>query len=333
MDPPDLPAPEGMVWIPGGQFLMGSEHHEARKDEKPVHPVAVSGFYIDVTEVTNQQFKKFVEATGYRTTAELKPKLDEVMAQLPPGTPAPSEDQLVPGSLVFHATDGPVNTQDFSQWWTWTPGADWRHPKGPQSNIQGLDDHPVVHISWYDAVAYCDWAGKRLPTEAEWEFAARGGMQQNPYVWGDEKPSDVEPQANIWQGQFPYRNTARDGFMRTAPVKSFKPNPYGLFDMAGNVWEWCSDWFRQDTYSLRANTDVINPIGPERTDHPLEPRRVQRGGSFLCHRDYCSSYRPSARMSSSADSGLSHLGFRCVMTQEMWENKLRRGDTSDSVNK
>ncbi len=325
---PDLPTPDGMVWIPGGQFKMGSSQSEARRDERPVHLVTVTGFYMDITEVTNAEFRRFVEATNYVTVAERKPKLEDIMAQMPPGTPAPPEDVLVPGSLVFQSTETPVRTNDLSQWWRWTPGANWRHPQGPESDLQGLDEHPVVHIAWDDANAYCQWAGKRLPTEAEWEFAARGGLEQKPYVWGDEKVSDESPQANIWQGQFPNRNTVKDGYAATAPVKTFLPNGYGLYDMPGNVWEWCSDWYRTDTYRKRAGQDVFDPIGPSNTDHPFEPRRVQRGGSFLCHRDYCSSYRPSARMSTSQDTGTCHVGFRCVMTVDLWQQQQPTGKPS-----
>ncbi len=328
---PDLPPPPGMVWIPGGTFLMGSTDREARPDEAPIHAVRVSGFYMDVTEVTNARFAEFVAATGYVTTAERKPEMAEIMAQQPPGTPPPDESQLVPGALVFHKTEGPVPTTGpgvLFQWWAWTPGASWRHPAGPDSTIEGLQDHPVVQVSWHDAVAYCQWAGKQLPTEAQWEFAARGGLNQQPYVWGSEPVSDEKPQANVWQGQFPNRNVAADGYETTAPVRSFPPNGFGLYDMAGNVWEWCSDWYRKDYYQSLVDVESQDPAGPESTDHPLEPRRSQRGGSFLCHRDYCSSYRPSARMSTSSDTGLSHAGFRCVMTESMWREKLARSKAS-----
>jgi formylglycine-generating enzyme required for sulfatase activity len=216
-------------------------------------------------------------------------------------------------------TKGPVDTRDFSQWWHWTPGANWWHPEGPESTLDGKDDHPVVQVSWDDAVAYAKWAGKRLPTEAEWECAARGGLEGKPYVWGDEPFNPKKPQANIWQGDFPYRNTAEDGYERTAPVKSYPPNGYGLYDMAGNVWEWCADWYQRDLYRQRAGRGVIvNPAGPERSSdptRPFTPQRVQRGGSFLCNDSYCSRYRPGARHGCSPDTGMSHVGFRCVQSR------------------
>lgn len=331
---PDLPLPPGMVWIPGGTFVMGSDHKMARADEKPPHMVRVDGYYMDIYEITNEQFAKFVEATGFVTTAEKVPKLSDVVAQQPPGSPPVDPNTLVAGSLVFQKTDRPVSTDregDFAQWWHWTPDADWRHPTGPDSNLDGLEKHPVVHISWDDAVAFCNWAGKRLPTEAEWEFAARGGLDQQPFVWGSEKASDDQPQANIWQGQFPNRNAVLDGFETSAPVGSFPPNGYGLYDMAGNIWEWCSDWYRDDAYQMRAASGEVvpNPLGPDATNHPYEPRKTKRGGSFLCHRDYCSSYRPSARMHTSRDTGLSHSGFRAVMTEEMWRKQLANDSRKD----
>ena len=314
-------APPGMAWIPGGEFTMGSELPDARADERPGHRVRVDGFWMDATEVTNSQFSKFVGETGYVTTAEKPPDITAIMSQMPAGTPPPAEENLVPGSLVFTPTENPVPLDDIRQWWKWTPGADWRHPEGPESSIDGSGDHPVVHVSWDDATAYATWAGKRLPTEAEWEFAARGGMDQKHFVWGDEPISDMRPQANVWQGTFPSYNLATDGYARTAPVKSFLPNRYGLFDMAGNVWEWCSDWFAVDAYPRRASGAVIsNPTGPEQTFDPRRPempQRSQRGGSFLCHAVYCSSYRPSARMGCAPDTGMSHVGFRCVVTPAM----------------
>ncbi len=312
--------PTGMVWIPGGEFTMGTDSDLGWPDEKPAHRVRVDGFWMDETDVTNAQFREFVEATKYITTAEKPVDEEEIMRQMPPGTPRPPKEKLVPGSLVFTPTDGPVDLRDYSQWWRWTPGANWRHPEGPDSSIEGKDDHPVVHVSWDDAVAYAKWAGKRLPTEAEWEFAARGGLDNKPYVWGDDPPSDTNLRANIWQGHFPYENTAKDGYAHTSPVKSFPPNGYGLYDMSGNVWQWCSDWYDRDLYRKRAGKEVIvNPSGPEKPSDPQRPyvpQRVQRGGSFLCNDSYCSRYRPSARHGCSYDSGMSHVGFRCVKSPE-----------------
>jgi formylglycine-generating enzyme required for sulfatase activity len=309
--------PPGMVWISGGEFAMGSDLPDARPDEQPVHRVQVAGFWIDQTEVTNAQFARFVDATAYVTTAERPPDLAEIMSQLPPGTPPPPAEKLVPGSIVFTPPDRPVPLDDIGQWWSWTAGADWRHPEGPGSNLDGRMDHPVVQVSWDDAVAYCRWAHKRLPTEAEWEYAARGGLDAKHFIWGDADVSETRPQANIWQGNFPNENLAADRFTRTAPVKSFPPNGFGLYDMAGNVWEWCSDWYAVNTYGRRAGHDAVdNPQGPDETYAPHRPEallRVQRGGSFLCNASYCASYRPSARMANSPDTGMSHVGFRCVV--------------------
>jgi len=310
--------PPGMVWVGGGEFTMGTDSDLGWPDEKPAHRVRVDGFWIDEHEVTNSQFRAFVEATGYVTTAEKAPRLEEVMAQLPPGSPPPPEGNLVPGSLVFTPPSGRVNLDDVSQWWAWTPGASWRHPEGPGSGLEGKDDHPVVHVSWDDAAAYARRAGKRLPTEAEWEFAARGGLDGQPYVWGAERPGESRARANIWQGEFPRRNTLEDGFASTAPVRSFPPNGYGLYDMAGNVWEWCADWYQRDLYRRRSgHGPVVEPAGPERSGDPARPfmpLRVQRGGSFLCNDSYCSRYRPSARHGCSPDTGMSHVGFRCAAT-------------------
>jgi formylglycine-generating enzyme required for sulfatase activity len=317
---PAVPPPAGMVWIPGGEFTMGTDLEMGWADEKPAHRVRVDGFWIDETDVTNAQFRRFVEATHYVTTAEKPPNPDELLAQMPPGTPRPPKEKLVAGSLVFTPPKGPVSLRDFSQWWTWTPGADWRHPQGPGSSIAGKDDHPVVQVSWDDAVAYAKWAGKRLPTEAEWERAARGGLDNKAYVWGDDAPSDTNIHANIWQGEFPHKNTAADGYAATSPVKAFAPNGYGLYDMSGNVWQWCADWYQIDLYRVRAGHGVIvNPRGPEKSfdpRQPYSPLRVQKGGSFLCNDSYCSRYRPSARHGCTPDTGMSHIGFRCALTPE-----------------
>lgn len=314
--------PEGMVWVPGGEFEMGWDGPDGRYDERPAHRVSTDGFWIDRTEVTNAQFRVFVEATGYVTVAEKAPAWEELAAQLPPGTPKPPDETLVPGSLVFTPPDHPVALEDYTAWWTWTPGASWRQPSGPGSSVEGLDDHPVVHVAWTDAAAYADWAGKRLPTEAQWERAARFGHGGEAFVWGDELLPGGVHMANIWQGEFPHRNTAQDGHVGAAPVGSFDPNALGLYDMAGNVWEWTADRFRPDTYQLRVQElepggCCSNPRGPDSAADPRNPyapdSRVQKGGSFLCHASYCSSYRPSAKMASPPDSGMSHLGFRCVL--------------------
>lgn len=306
---------EGMVWIKGGEYEMGSSNEEGRPDEYPRHTVKVDGFWMDATEVTNAQFQKFVEATGYVTTAEKAPDWEELKKQLPEGTPRPPDSNLVAASLVFSPPEQAVSLTDASQWWTWTKGANWRHPEGPKSGIEGKENYPVVHISWDDAQAYCKWAGKRLPTEAEWEYAARGGLLDKPFTWGSEDVETGKAKANTWQGHFPDVNTAKDGYSGLAPVKSFASNSYGLFDMAGNVWEWCSDWYRPDTYKLLAGKITINPKGPASGFDPDEPsvqKKVVRGGSFLCNASYCSSYRVSARMKTSPDTGLEHTGFRCV---------------------
>lgn len=323
---PPADGPPGMVWIPAGQFMMGSDDPEARGGEGPPHPVRLDAFWIDATEVTNAQFAEFVKATNYVTTAERKPDWEELKKQVPPGTPKPADELLVASSLVFRSPPGPVPLDDVSQWWVWMPAADWRHPEGPESSLAGRENHPVVHVSWDDAVAYAKWAGKRLPTEAEWERAARGGLEGKPYVWGDDPVSDEKPQANIWQGQFPNSNTQRDGYLRTAPVKTFEPNGFGLYDMPGNVWEWCSDWYRPDIYDRQladAKGAVIsNPTGPTASYDPAEPyapKRVHRGGSYLCNAVYCSSYRPGARRGTTPDSSMGHLGFRCVTTPELWK--------------
>jgi len=307
---------EGMVWIPGGTFSMGGDNDQARQDEFPKHQVKLNGFFMDVTEVTNAQFAKFVAATGYVTTAEKDINWDELKKQLPSDTPKPEAETLKAASLVFVPTNDEVSLQDYSQWWSWSHGANWKHPQGIDSSIDGKENHPVVHISWDDANAYCKWAGKRLPTEAEWEFAARGGLTKNVYAWGNEKVDEGKFHCNYFQGNFPYKNEVSDGFIGSAKVKSFEPNGYGLYDMAGNVWEWCADKYNNLYYdSFKKVKVAINPKGPIKSydpDEPLVEKRVMRGGSFLCNESYCSGYRVSARMKSSADSSMEHLGFRCV---------------------
>ena len=311
---------DGMVWIPAGNFMMGGDNEQARKDEYPKHGVKVNGFYMDATEVTNAQFSEFVKATGYITTAEKDINWEEIKSQVPPNTPKPPDSVLKAASLIFVPTKSEVNLNDYSQWWAWTRGANWKHPNGPNTDIIGKDNFPVTHVSWDDAMAYSKWAGKRLPTEAEWEYAARGGLINNSYSWGKTFDEMGASKCNFWQGNFPYLNLNKDGFMGAAPVKSFAPNGYGLYDVAGNVWEWCADLYNNDYYTQLSKTKLaINPKGPTKSydpDEPLITKRVMRGGSFLCNDSYCSGYRVSARMKSSPDSGMEHLGFRCVMDKE-----------------
>ena len=306
----------GMVYIKGGEFMMGGDNDQADKDEYPKHKVSLEGFYMDEHEVTNAQFAKFVEATSYVTTAEKKPDWEELKKQLPPNTPKPNESQLVPSSLVFTPPNQPVDLNDYSQWWSWVEGASWKHPKGKGSDIKGKENYPVIQVSWDDAMAYCKWAGKRLPTEAEWEYAARGGLQEKIYPWGNENINVGKAKANSWEGSFPDKNTGFDGFKELAPVKSFSKNGYQLYDMAGNVWEWCADWYRDDYYqSVKKPDGVKNPQGPSDSydpDEPYTPKKVARGGSFMCNDSYCSGYRVARRMKSSYDSGMSNMGFRCV---------------------
>jgi len=306
MDParPTGPAPEGMVWVPGGWFWMGSDEFA---DAGPVHQVYVDGFWMDATEVTNDQFAAFVAATGYKTTAERKPTPEEL-----PGVPL---DKLVPFSLVFSppAFCPPEMRGQCDQWWKVVPGACWKHPTGPGSSIEGKGNYPVTHITWEDAVAYAEWAGKRLPTEAEWERAARGGLDRKRFYWGDELKPNGKWVANIFQGEFPSGNTVEDGYAGPAPVASYPPNAYGLYDMSGNVWEWCADWY-QPGFKVEDGRR-INPTGPRYsidTHGRDEPKRVQRGGSFLCSDSYCARYRAGGRMQGEPKTSLSHSGFRCV---------------------
>ncbi len=292
-----------MVWIPGGTFVMGGDN-EMGNDALPLHEVALEGFWMDETEVTNAAFAAFVTATGYVTTAEKKPDTKDF-----PDVPA---DKLVAGSVCFHAPKEDVPLDNFFAWWRYDAGADWRHPEGPKSNLGGRDKHPVVHLSWDDAVAYAKWAGKRLPTEAEWEFAARGGKARQRFGWGNEPTLGGKWQANAWQGRFPSENSKADGFYGAAPVKSFAPNGYRLYDMAGNVWEWVADWYRPDYY---AKSPTADPRGPDDSLDPEEPgvkKKVQRGGSFLCSDRYCLRYTNGARGKGAPDTGASHVGFRCA---------------------
>jgi formylglycine-generating enzyme required for sulfatase activity len=296
-----------MVWIPGGEFWMGVEHPKM-PDSRPVHRVYVDAFWMDKTEVTNAEYEAFVKATGYVTIAERTPRAEDF-----PGAPP---ENLVAGSVVFSPPPEEVPLDNHFRWWTYVHGANWRHPEGPDSNLAGKANYPVVHIAWPDAVAYAEWEGKRLPTEAEWEFAARGGLDRKPFVWGDQFAPAGKLQANTFQGHFPDRNTREDGFATTAPVASFVPNGYGLYDMAGNVWEWVSDWYRPDTFVRRASLGTVrNPQGPESSYDPAEPgvaKKVMKGGSFLCTDAYCSRYMPGGRGKGDINTGTNHLGFRCV---------------------
>jgi len=305
---PPGPAPEGMVWIPGGVFWMGCADC-GMPDALPLHLVEVDGFWMDRTPVTNAQFAEFIKATGYVTVAEQTPDPKDF-----PGAPL---DMLVPGSAVFTQPAGEVPLDNHLRWWRYVKGASWKAPEGPSSNTQGREDHPVVHIAWNDAVAYAKWAGKRLPTEAEFEFAARGGLDRKPYAWGDElKPNGSWP-ANIWQGRFPVKNTVDDRYERTSPVNAFGQNGFGLYDVGGNVWQWCSDWYRPDYFaSISAEGHVtLNPQGPADSFDPQEPqvqKRVQKGGSFLCSDEYCTRYLVGSRGRGATDSGSSNVGFRCA---------------------
>jgi formylglycine-generating enzyme required for sulfatase activity len=296
-----------MSWISGGEFWMGSEFPMFR-DAQPVHLVHVDGFYMDKTEVTNDQFERFVKATGYVTVAERVPTAEEF-----PGAPP---ENLVAGSVVFTPPSMPVPLNNHFQWWGYIRGADWRHPQGPDSGISDKMDHPVVHVAYEDVAAFAAWAGKRLPTEAEWEFAARGGLAKKAYVWGDDFEPDGKAMANSFQGHFPDHNTHQDGYETTAPVRSFPPNGYGLYDMAGNVWEWTSDWYRPDYYRSLAVAGVSrNPQGPSNSFDPSEPgvqKKVHKGGSYLCTDQYCARYMPGGRGKGAFDTGTSHLGFRLV---------------------
>jgi formylglycine-generating enzyme len=314
---PPGPAPEGMVWVPGGEFSMGTDDpteivcggKESMPDARPIHRVAVDGFWMDATEVTNEAFERFVEATGYVTVAEHVPRAEDF-----PGAPP---EALVPGAVVFTPPGEPVPLDNYFAWWRYVPGANWRHPEGPQSDLKGRQQYPVVHVAFEDAVAYAAWAGKRLPTEAEWEFAARGGLSSKPYVWGTDLKPSGKWMANIFEGAFPSQDTGEDGFVGIAPVAQFQANGYGLFDMAGNVWEWCSDWYRPDYYERLANVVTSNPSGPSDSFDLEEPgvvKRVQRGGSYLCTDQYCTRYLVGARGKSEPSTGTNHAGFRCVLS-------------------
>jgi formylglycine-generating enzyme len=326
--PPGL-TPRGMVWIPGGEFSMGAHDPpdmdevgmKATLDSRPIHRVYVDGFYMDKTDVTNGEFAKFVEATGYVTVAERKPRAEDY-----PGAPP---ENLVAGSVIFSPPDHDVPLDNHFQWWNYVHGANWRHPLGPASDIKGKENYPVVHIAYEDALAYAKWAGKRLPTEAEWEFAARGGIAGKPFVWGDEFRPHGKWMANTHQGHFPVHDSGEDGYVGIAPVAEFPANGYGLYDMAGNVWQWTTDWYRPDYYQQLAAAGGVarNPRGPDTSydpSEPNEPKKVHRGGSYLCTDQYCSRYIVGTRGKGEPSTGTNHLGFRCVMTRDQYEEQRKR---------
>ncbi|MEQ9063463.1 MAG: formylglycine-generating enzyme family protein [Vicingaceae bacterium] len=305
----------GMIEIPAGSFWMGADNEQAEADEYPEHKVAVSAFFLDEHEVRNKDFENFVITTGYVTIAEKDISWEEMEKEVPAGTAKPHDSLLKAGSLVFFRTDHPVALDDLSQWWKWIIGANWKHPRGPGSSIKNKSEYPVVHVAWNDAMAYCQWKNKRLPTEAEWEWASRGGLENHVYSWGSEELNDADPKANYWQGVFPWKDAANDGYSGTAPVKSYPANSFGLYDMAGNVWEWCADWYDHNYYKKIGKKTSINPSGPDQSYDPMEPhsvKKVLRGGSFLCNEKYCSGYRNSRRMRNSVDTGMEHIGFRCA---------------------
>jgi formylglycine-generating enzyme len=308
------PSRPGMVWIPGGTFLMGSDRHYP--EEAPVHRVHVDDFWVDRHLVTNGQFRRFVAATGHITVAEVAPDPRDYPGALP--------DMLQPRSMVFVKPGGPVDLCDLRNWWVFMRGADWRHPQGPDSSINGLDDHPVVHVAYRDAQAYAAWADKVIPTEAEWEYAARGGLEGAEFPWGDEAMPGGNYRANFWQGQFPWQNLASDGYEGTSPVGAFPPNGHGLFDMAGNTWEWTSDWYQPHHSADKQKPCCIphNPRGGAKRDSfdPRQPkiripRKVLKGGSHLCAQDYCYRYRPAARFPQPVDTSTCHVGFRCIVRE------------------
>ena len=332
--PPPGESPDGMVWIPGGEFSMGAADPrgmdlnkvgmQATDDSRPIHRVYVDGFWMDKTEVTNEQFEKFVNDTGYVTVAERAPTQEEF--------PTAPPENLVAGSVVFTPTDHPVPLDNYFQWWSYVHGANWRHPLGPDSDLTGREKYPVVHIAYADAVAYAQWAGKRLPTEAEWEFAARGGLSGKVYPWGDEFMQDGQWMTNSHQGHFPNQDTGADKFTGIAPVAQFPPNGYGLHDVGGNVWEWTSDWYRPDYYArlVVAGGVARNPQGPDSPYDPTEPterKRVHRGGSFLCTDQYCSRYMVGTRGKGEISTGTNHLGFRLVKS---WDNTSHKGGVQQS---
>jgi sulfatase modifying factor 1 len=319
---PDVQSPPypNMVWIPGGTFLMGSE--EFYPEERPIHEVSVGGFWMDRYTVTNEQFQKFVDETYYVTVAERPLKPEDY-----PGAPA---ENLVPGSMVFRKTAGPANLRDYRNWWVWIPGTNWRHPLGPDSSLAGIEQHPVVHVAYEDVQAFAKWAGKKLPTEAEWELAARGGIEGAEFTWGSEHMPGGKMLANTWQGEFPWQNLVQDGYEGTSPVGAFPANGYGLYDMAGNVWEWTADWYvprHADEVVKSCCGPSVNPriVSPEKSYDPAQPqfripRKVVKGGSHLCAPNYCLRYRPAARQPQMVDTSMTHIGFRCILRQRTGAN-------------
>jgi formylglycine-generating enzyme required for sulfatase activity len=319
--------PDGMVWVAGKTFLQGAKTTDsyAMPREKPAHRVTVDGFFIDISEVTNKQFKTFVDATNYVTIAEREIDWEELKKQLPEGTLKPHDSILQPGSLIFNKNvNAVVNMNNYQQWWTWKIGANWQHPEGPKSSIEGKYNHPVVHIAYEDAVSYCKWANRRLPTEAEWESAAQGNNTDAIFTWGNDS-TVLNTTANTWQGNFPIKNESVDGFEMIAAVKSYPPNSIGIYDMLGNVWEITSDLFNINYYNeLNISKEIINPTGAKISyspSNPFQEERVMKGGSFLCHDSYCASYRISSKMGVSIDSGSDHVGFRTVASPKMISNK------------
>jgi formylglycine-generating enzyme len=317
-------APAGMVWVPGGEFSMGSEDprtmanggHEAMADARPIHRVYVDGFWMDRTDVTNAEFARFVAATGYVTMAERKPRAEDF-----PGAKA---EDLVPGSIVFSGPEHEVSLEDALQWWQYVPGANWRHPTGSGSDIRGKENYPVTQVAYEDASAYAIWKHARLPTEAEWEFAARGGLTGQTYPWGDTMRPEGKWMANTHQGHFPDRDTALDGYAGIAPVAKFPANHYGLYDISGNVWQWVADWYRPDYYASGSAKTLRNPKGPASSfdpDEPGMPKRVQRGGSFLCTDQYCTRYMVGTRGKGEPSSASNHIGFRCVRSATIYPSQ------------
>ena len=321
VEEPKVDRPTGMVWVPGGKFKMGGT--DGFPDELPIHEVELDGFWMDSTEVTVAEFKRFVDATGYVTVAERKPKREDFADQLTPEQMAAiPEEALVPGSICFNPD---FDRQTFPEGrrptpaeiylvWMYKKGANWRHPDGPDSGIEDRMDQPITHVSWSDCVAYCEWAGKRLPTEAEWEYAARGGRNQEIYPWGNEREPGGRWMTNIWQGEWPFKNLVQDGHEKTSPVASYEANGFGLYDMSGNVWEWCHDWYRPDYYEHSPKRNPFGPVDSLDPNEPNIPKRIQRGGSFMCNANYCTGYRVAARMKGDIMSGTWHCGFRTVLS-------------------